>query len=369
MYILHLFINFSFVFFNVRIDCIKKTEISISLIYCLEIYLIITVNMCNKVYIFYILYINTFILSIFGQNQCFTPTIGTTLTFYADSQTTSAKSNPISQLTCNGGNGCKYSSDVDTIQCSCTGFDDFKNPQWDCVSNLPSDLELGKVIVSCEGCKNSYLQYLVGSCGAYYNLNYKTSGLFDDDNMDDDAKNAIGFFVAFLFVFTFVLIIICITSYRNNQNKYKYNQVPSNSIRFDEIEAVAINSVPSAPPLPSVIDTQSVYQQPMRPVYQNYNSYKSCQNTHTGDNGFTTGMLIGEAMSRNSNNDNFAQDMLLINTMNNSSGNNFTSGLIAGEILGSKKHNHGSNHNNKSSKVKSEHTNHISHGYGGTITR
>ncbi len=160
-------------------------------------------------YILCVICINLLIIQLYGQIQCFVPTTGTTLTFYAGAQTTSAKNLPIAQLTCNGGNGCKYGDDVKTVQCTCTGIDDYKNPQWKCQSDLPSDIELGKVLVSCEGCATSSSQFLVGSCGLYYDLNYDSNGDFStyDDNNDNDNK-FFSNFVRFLIVFFEIIFVV-----------------------------------------------------------------------------------------------------------------------------------------------------------------
>lgn len=315
--------------------------------------------MPSSSYILYILCVNFLILGIFGQSQCFTPNTGTTLTFYAGAQTTSAKSSPISQLICNGGNGCKYSSEVETVQCSCTGIDDFQNPQWKCQSDLPDDLRLGKVLVSCESCTTaSDPQMLTGSCGLYYNLNYNADGDFDDqhDESTDDGALAnflLGFFeIIFIVVLAIIVIAGFVACCKWANNEYRYERLPLRHDSFREVEAIATpiktNPVPSAPP----VQTRHVYQQPVvqqiqpirqvQPVQQVQPVYTSYQNPPRQDNSsFVNGMIVGEMVGGKKHGNHLAEDMLLMNAMSgSSSGNNFTTGLLLGEAMSSNNRHH-----------------------------
>jgi hypothetical protein len=102
---------------------------------------------------------------------CFDPTKVTALTFYQNAMTTSARAPPIAQLSCVGGNGCKYASQISSVQCQNNGLDEYGNVQWQCTANLPSEVEFGSTTVSCEGCQSSTDGYkLTGSCGLMFQL-------------------------------------------------------------------------------------------------------------------------------------------------------------------------------------------------------
>jgi hypothetical protein len=312
--------------------------------------------------------------------------VGTALTFYANAQTTSARSSPIPQLTCNGGNGCKYSNEVENVQCTCTGIDDHGNAQYKCESSLPNYLELGTTLVSCEGCTSSSdSQLLVGSCGLYYTLNYNANGDFDDTHVtyDDDENIGEGFItflkILFLIVIIIMMIAVCASCCKYVYHHNGYSRLPLRHDSFREVESIPImqatpisstNIQPSAPP----IRTVPKYSQPQ--VYQSY------QNPPRQDNSsFVNGMLVGEMVGGGRHENHLAQDVLLMNAMSgSSSGNNFVTGMMVGEALNS---NH-SNHSN----VKQHHTtshvprpsnptpvhhasggHHVSVGHGGSMKR
>jgi len=93
----------------------------------------------------------------------------TSLTFYNDRWTTGRRNSPIRQMSCQSG-PCKAAPDV--IQCVVTGRDG-KDPQWKCDSTLPTNVELGKVEISCEGYDYPDDPYILhGSCGLEYALRY-----------------------------------------------------------------------------------------------------------------------------------------------------------------------------------------------------
>jgi SOCE-associated regulatory factor of calcium homoeostasis len=96
------------------------------------------------------------------------------LTLRKDQYTTARRVTPILQLNCVGGSAKSESHKVETVQCTNTGFDG-KDYNWKCQSDLPSNLKLGKLSVSCEGYEYPNDPYvLVGSCGLKYNLEYET---------------------------------------------------------------------------------------------------------------------------------------------------------------------------------------------------
>ena len=99
------------------------------------------------------------------------------LTFYKDRMTTSRRTSPIKQLNCVGGNACKYSNLIETVQCLNRGTDEYGDVQWECSAQLPEYLRLGQAIVSCEGYTSSNDNMkLVGSCGLEYYLQTTTTG-------------------------------------------------------------------------------------------------------------------------------------------------------------------------------------------------
>ena len=94
------------------------------------------------------------------------------LTLNKDQQTSYRRTSPISQLNCIGGEARSHSHKVETVQCKNTGFNG-KDYSWECKADLPTNLKLGKLSVSCEGYDYPDDPYvLVGSCGLKYNLEY-----------------------------------------------------------------------------------------------------------------------------------------------------------------------------------------------------
>lgn len=327
-----------------------------------------------------ILIICFFVVDIFGQTQCFTPGKGTSLTFYANAKTTSIRSSPIEQLNCNGGNGCKYSNNVEIVQCSCNGIDGYGNAQWKCESSLPNTLELGTTLVSCEGCASSTdTAKLTGSCGLYYTLNYNINGDFTDDvTIDNNDKHGILIFFEVLFVILIIVAVVltCITFYKYAIRKYnRYERLPLHQDSFRHVEAVPISHpIPSAQPHPSVNVTTANPQPVVYQSYQNLQPYTTQSYTQSRqNNGFLNGVIVGEALGNKHGRNHLAQDMILMNAMNGSSGeNSFATGLLVGESISSghhgNKHSAGkpSVHNNHSAQHGGKHT---SVGFGGSVTR
>jgi hypothetical protein len=86
--------------------------------------------------------------------------------------TNARRTNPIMQLSCIGGSASLRSNEVTTVQCSNMGYDG-NDYTWKCQSELPSDLKLGRVTVSCEGYDYPNDPHvLTGSCGLKYTLDY-----------------------------------------------------------------------------------------------------------------------------------------------------------------------------------------------------
>lgn len=91
------------------------------------------------------------------------------LTLYSDKQTTGRRGPPLPQLQCVSG-GCAQAHRVTVVQCENKGHDG-QDYQWRCESQLPPELKLGRVTVSCEGYRDADDEWvLVGSCGLEYEL-------------------------------------------------------------------------------------------------------------------------------------------------------------------------------------------------------
>lgn len=90
------------------------------------------------------------------------------LTLYNDKQTTGRRGPPLPQLQCVG--ACTQAHRVTVVQCENKGHDG-QDYQWRCESQLPPELKLGRVTVSCEGYRDAADEWvLVGSCGLEYEL-------------------------------------------------------------------------------------------------------------------------------------------------------------------------------------------------------
>lgn len=95
-----------------------------------------------------------------------------TITLYQGEYTTGRRVAPIPQLKCVGGTAGSYGGAVKSMQCHNQGFDGM-DINWKCESTLPSQYQLGKVKVLCEGYNHATDEYiLAGSCGAEYELDY-----------------------------------------------------------------------------------------------------------------------------------------------------------------------------------------------------
>lgn len=95
-----------------------------------------------------------------------------TMTFFKNRLTKGNRTDPINQLNCVGGNACNMSHLIQSIQCKNNGTNENDDVQWECSTNIPSNLSLGKTNVNCEGLTNNLDKIkLKGSCGLEYTLN------------------------------------------------------------------------------------------------------------------------------------------------------------------------------------------------------
>jgi len=221
------------------------------------------------------------------------------LTLRKDQYTTARRVAPILQLNCIGGAARSESHKVETVQCTNTGFDG-KDYNWKCQADLPSNLKLGKLSVSCEGYDFSNDPYiLVGSCGLKYNLEYETIN-HNHNNQNTRTTttttfydypphrllpptSVVNFFVGFitlLFVLLFVSWLISLTP------RIIHTPVVTST-------APVVTSISSRPIVTGPID-RYVTTQPVVPV--STNTYIVPQQTPTSS--FVDGMILGSALSR-----------------------------------------------------------------------
>lgn len=126
------------------------------------------------------------------------------LTFHSDRQTSSRRTAPVRELTCQG-SGCElYEPDV--VQCTVAGSDGSpQGTQWRCEAQLPRSVRMGAVEVSCEGYGMSFVIHRVhdeqlghgadapsctdspddpyvlrGSCGLTYSLHKAPPAFMED---------------------------------------------------------------------------------------------------------------------------------------------------------------------------------------------
>jgi uncharacterized membrane protein YgcG len=343
-----------------------------------------------------------------SQSNCFTPGVGTALTFYKGAMTTSARTSPITQLTCNGGNGCKYSNEVNTVQCTCTGLDGYGSAQWKCESSLPSYLELGNELVSCEGCTSSTdPMKLTGSCGLYYGLTYDGSNTkTNDDHTNDDNGITEAGFATFLIVVGvicgIIIVIACIVQAcqmcANNYNSYE--TLPLHHDSFPSVDRYTTSS--ATPVVVTATNIQPVASAPPPPQTKSYprsggttggNTYISYQNPQpvarqSNTDNFTTGLLMGELAGGGRRGNHIAEDVLLMNMATGGGNSNFTTGLLMGEALSGNNHSNRSHHQSAPSHHGGGHHgggggghhgggggghhgggHHVSTGFGGSLTR
>ncbi|GAA5977219.1 hypothetical protein JCM11641_003880 [Rhodosporidiobolus odoratus] len=101
------------------------------------------------------------------------------LTLHSNRKTTSRRTSPIPQLTCQGRPCRQYQPDV--VQCVKMGQDGAGGLEWNCEADLPQGVRFGEVEVGCEGWDGPGDPYILrGSCGLTYNL-VRSSSAFETD--------------------------------------------------------------------------------------------------------------------------------------------------------------------------------------------
>lgn len=93
------------------------------------------------------------------------------ITLQQGAYTTGRRTNSIPQLKCVGGSASWYANVVTTMQCQNMGFDGI-DVNWKCDANIPTQYQLGRVKVLCEGYDYPEDPFiLAGSCGVEFELN------------------------------------------------------------------------------------------------------------------------------------------------------------------------------------------------------
>lgn len=346
-----------------------------------------------KLLIFLFVCFCTFVNSQLQPSGCIDLTTTQTLTFYKDAMTTSARAPPIKQLNCVGGNGCKNSNKINTIQCTNSGANDVGETQWVCKGQIPSNLELGTTTVSCEGCKSSSDFYkIAGSCGLFYTLNVISNSNDDTHNIrKNNGSNSNGWIFTMVIVGMVITIICCFavaitfcarTNFPSNTSRLVLT--PRTHMNTRRYSSYKNNNgyvpIATAPPLVVPIVAQPItpsYQtQPITPSYQNYNNYGTENNYTTG---FAQGILMEDIVSNNGRHNNrVAEDLLLMNAIggSNKNTNGFMNGVIVGSALNGhhndNHHSHHNHHHNGHHHGHKKHHNNDSHestGFGGSMTR
>lgn len=147
------------------------------------------------------------------------------LTFYKNKMTTGKRSAPIPQLNCTKGS-CQYSNKVNTVQCTKTGVDTNKKPQWKCNTSLPNNLYLGDVDVNCEGYSKPNDEYILkDSCG----LNYELKG--SPTNYSSNSNSLL----TVILVICFIGLVITLIYYR--PFNWMYNPYPYYTPYYNPIYA------------------------------------------------------------------------------------------------------------------------------------
>ncbi|PAV72365.1 hypothetical protein WR25_17024 isoform A [Diploscapter pachys] len=140
----------------------------------------------------------------------------TALTLYKGQMTTGRRSSPVPQIRCVGG-AARGKFEPKIVQCTNQGFDG-SDVQWKCTAEMPSDLEFGKITVSCEGYNYAEDPYILkGSCGLEYDLEYRSGAgksgsggsWVDTKSKDGGWLNFIATVVVILFV-AYILYITCV---------------------------------------------------------------------------------------------------------------------------------------------------------------
>jgi len=138
------------------------------------------------------------------------------LTLFKGKYTDRNRTNPIPQLSCEGGSaGCAYAPDV--VQCTNVGSNG-NTVNWKCQATLPNGVEFGRIHISCEG-----FQYagdpnvLQGSCGLKYYLEQAVTGQEQTSQPIIHKTSNVSFaFIFYLFV-VMLLLIIAYTNYNDDR--------------------------------------------------------------------------------------------------------------------------------------------------------
>ena len=127
--------------------------------------------------------------------------------------TSSRRVDPIPQLKCIGGAGCKH-YDIDVMRCKNAGTDyGPEDIQWTCTASIPDDFKLGSTDVICEGYDGPDDSYVLkGSCGVEYRLlltekgeeKYGGGGWGDWDGEKPNAAQGL-FWMLFLGILSWIL--------------------------------------------------------------------------------------------------------------------------------------------------------------------
>ncbi|WVF70434.1 hypothetical protein IAT40_005224 [Kwoniella sp. CBS 6097] len=155
------------------------------------------------------------------------------LTFYADQQTASRRTEPIPQLTCVGSACDLYQPEV--VQCINMGDDGSGGVQWRCDTDLPSSLRLGKIDVSCEGWSGpGDKNVLQGSCGLTYNLHRVNKGLEygEDPHLPRTSSFDRLLSKAFNYIFLAISLVILYSFLRSFISRFLPRHTPPHISRF-----------------------------------------------------------------------------------------------------------------------------------------
>lgn len=305
-------------------------------------------------------------------SNCFDPVITQTLLFQYGQHTTCSRTSPIYKLNCVDGNTpesfglcSKYSQLITNIKCENSGTDESNNVVWKCNGILPSNVALGTTTVSCEGCTSSSDKLKIsGSCGIFYQLVKKPISSPTSTTKTELKYNLVnGYTVIICFilgVFLVIGLIKCCTSkqpeylpvYTNGSRTHYYNQIPTaERVVIPEIIPLTAEQTNINPPTnpnytPNTSNrTLNISQYPNYQTQSNIETGGSrCVNQRQSD---TSSLLTGYLVGKNLEEGNFGTAYLASTIGNNSSGNNYSTGMMMGLISGSE-HSSKTHHKNKS---------------------
>ena len=158
-----------------------------------------------------------------------------TMTFFKNLHTTGNRTNPIPQLNCVEGNACGKSGLIDSVQCNNAGTNENDDVQWECKTELPNNLSLGKTNLNCEGLKNDKDKIkFKNSCGLEYSLNSN----YENNNNNSYSNNWIWVLLCFVF------LILCIVLIKS-RGPYGYAGVGSYPYPYPYYSPIFYPSYPS----------------------------------------------------------------------------------------------------------------------------